>query len=119
VGTQETADLGVPELARHRELAPVLFLSCEPLLELTRLPNLAEIDWVIVGGESGAGARPMAEGWVESLKRQRDEAGVAFFFKQWGGVRKNEAGRVLAGQTWDAIPRRRLPTDFHLVGDFG
>jgi len=87
--------------------AAVRFLSCEPLIDsLDDLP-LANIDWVIVGGESGSGARPMAASWVESIRRQCGAAGVAFFFKQWGGVRKKLAGRLLDGRTWDAMPTPR------------
>jgi protein gp37 len=104
VGTQETADECVPHLVQARHLAPILFLSCEPLLEPVRLPLLSEVDWVIVGGESGAGARPMEETWVLDVKRDCDAAGSAFFFKQWGGVQKSRLGRSLLGRTWDAIP---------------
>ena len=104
VGTQETVDQLVGQLAQWRHLASVLFLSVEPLLgPIEHLP-LDGIDWVIVGGESGAGAREMEESWVLSVKEQCDQAGVAFFFKQWGGVNKKQTGRELLGQTWDAIP---------------
>lgn len=84
--------------------AAIRFLSLEPLLG--PLPNLrlGGIDWVIVGGESGPSARPMAEGWVTNLRDQCLVAGVPFFFKQWGGVRKKRAGRVLQGRTWDQLP---------------
>lgn len=91
---------------RHlsRVAAPVRFLSCEPLL--ARLPGvpLDGIDWVIVGGESGPGARPMQPSWVREIRDQCRRAGVAFFFKQWGGVRKKSAGRLLDGETWDEMP---------------
>ena len=87
----------------------VRFLSCEPLIgPLDNLP-LDGISWVIVGGESGPGARPMKQTWVESIRRQCRRANVAFFFKQWGGVRKHVAGRELNGRTYDdmpAIPQR-------------
>lgn len=84
--------------------SPVRFLSCEPLLApLDDLP-LHEIDWVIVGGESGAGARPMDPSWVRSIRDQCVANGKAFFFKQWGGVRKKLAGRQLDGRTWDEMP---------------
>lgn len=84
--------------------ARVRFLSCEPLLgPLNRLP-LDGIHWVIVGGESGPGARPMEVGWVEGIRDQCVAKGVAFFFKQWGGVRKCETGRVLGGSTWNQVP---------------
>lgn len=84
--------------------AHVKFLSLEPLL--SALPNLdlAGINWVIVGGESGPGARPMDASWVRDLRDQCTRAGVPFFFKQWGGVRKKAAGRVLDGHTWDEMP---------------
>lgn len=67
---------------------------------------LTGIDWVIVGGESGHGARPMQREWVESIEHQCREANVAFFFKQWGGVQKKKAGRELNGRTYDAMPNR-------------
>lgn len=84
--------------------AAVRFLSCEPLLApVERLP-LQGIHWVIVGGESGPGARPMQPVWVRSIKAQCRKAGAAFFFKQWGGVRKHKTGRLLNGRTWDEMP---------------
>lgn len=84
--------------------AHVKFLSLEPLLG--PLPNLdlTGIDWVIVGGESGPHARPMDPAWVVEIKAQCKEAGVPFFFKQWGGVNKKKAGRILEGRTWDQMP---------------
>lgn len=84
--------------------ASVRFLSLEPLLG--RLPNLQldGIDWVIVGGESGTGAREMKEEWVLEIKDQCEGAEVPFFFKQWGGVNKKEKGRDLKGQTWEEMP---------------
>ena len=86
--------------------AAVRFLSCEPLIgPLDRLP-LKAIDWVIVGGESGPGARPMKQAWVESIRHQCDQSQVAFFFKQWGGVRKDRTGRELDGRTYDDMPAR-------------
>jgi len=84
--------------------AAVRFLSCEPLLgPLEDLP-LDGIHWVIVGGESGPGARPMKAEWVESILRQCRKANVPFFFKQWGGVRKDLTGRKLNGRTYDEMP---------------
>jgi protein gp37 len=84
--------------------AKVRFLSCEPLLgPLARMP-LSGIHWVIVGGESGPGARPMDPEWVVEIKEQCEAKGVPFFFKQWGGVRKSETGRKLRGRTWDEMP---------------
>lgn len=66
--------------------------------------SLREIQWVIVGGESGLGARPMKKEWVTEIRDQCLAAGVAFFFKQWGGVNKKRAGRLLEGRTWDELP---------------
>jgi len=86
--------------------AAVRFLSIEPLLEDLGTLNLNGINWVIVGGESGAGARRMKEEWVVSIRNQCLAAKVPFFFKQWGGVRKNETGRMLQGRTYDEIPKR-------------
>ena len=80
------------------------FLSCEPLLgPLPRIP-LKGIDWVIVGGESGPGARPMQREWVIQIREQCHRKNVAFFFKQWGGVNKKTTGRKLGGRTWDERP---------------
>lgn len=84
--------------------AGVRFLSCEPLIgPLDALP-LDAISWVIVGGESGPGARPMRKQWVESIRQQCRIAGVRFFFKQWGGARKDLNGRELDGRTYDEMP---------------
>ncbi len=84
--------------------AAVKFLSCEPLIgPLPRLP-LKLINWVIVGGESGPKARPMKARWVEDIQRQCAREDVAFFFKQWGGVRKHTTGRMLNGRTYDEMP---------------
>jgi protein gp37 len=101
---------GLPRI-QHLRTAPaqVRFLSVEPLLEDVGRLDLTGIQWVIVGGESGAGARPMAREWVASIQKQCAEAGVAFFFKQWGGVRKSTTGRMLDGRTYDEVPRR-VPT---------
>lgn len=85
--------------------AKVKFLSLEPLLGPIPKLNLKGIDWVIVGGESGPGARPMNESWVLDIKAQCKKARVPFFFKQWGGVHKKKAGRLLQGRTWDEMPR--------------
>jgi protein gp37 len=76
----------------------------EPLLEDLGKLNLRKIHWMIVGGESGAGARPMDSEWVRSLERQCRKSDVPFFFKQWGGVRKSETGRLLDGLTYDELP---------------
>lgn len=80
------------------------FLSCEPLIGPLSDMNLKEIDWVIVGGESGRKPRPMHSEWVFDIKKQCQKAKVAFFFKQWGGTNKKKAGRLLDGKTWDEMP---------------
>ena len=82
------------------------FLSLEPLLGPLNNLNLTGIGWVIVGGESGWGARPMDKQWVLQIKKQCEDAEVPFFFKQWGGVNKKRAGRELLNQTWDDMPER-------------
>lgn len=103
----EDRKFGLPRIADLQGTpAAVRFLSVEPLLEdLGRLP-LKGISWVIVGGESGPGARPMKEEWVISIREQCRAANVAFFFKQWGGVDKKAAGRTLRGRTHDNFPER-------------
>jgi protein gp37 len=84
--------------------AAVRFLSCEPLIgPLASLP-LSKVDWVIAGGESGPGARPIRKSWVESILRQCRENQVPFFFKQWGGYKKWKNGRILNGRTYDEMP---------------
>jgi protein gp37 len=92
----------------HLRQAPaaVRFLSIEPLLEDLGPINLDGIHWVIVGGESGPGARPMQKDWVLSIRDQCERARVPFFFKQWGGVRKGKTGRELDGKTYDDLPIR-------------
>ena len=84
--------------------ARLKFLSLEPLLSPLPALDLAGIDWVIVGGESGPGARALDPVWVTQVRDQCLAAGVPFFFKQWGGVRKKRAGRSLEGRTWDEVP---------------
>lgn len=84
--------------------AHLKFLSLEPLLSSLPNLNLLDINWVIVGGESGRKARPMKEEWVVNIKDQCEKSGVAFFFKQWGGVNKKKAGRLLEGKTYDQLP---------------
>jgi protein gp37 len=105
----EDRKYGLPRIEALRE-APVAvrFLSVEPLLEDLGAIDLSGIHWVIVGGESGHGARRMASEWVRSIREQCAAANVPFFFKQWGGVRKSEAGRELDGRTYDAMPRRSV-----------
>ncbi len=84
--------------------AKIKFLSLEPLLGDLGELNLDEIDWVIVGGESGPRARPIEIGWVRNIREQCLARNVPFFFKQWGGINKKKAGRLLDGETWDEIP---------------
>lgn len=101
----EDKKYGLPRIEQLRETpARVRFLSVEPLLEDLGEIDLTGIHWVIVGGESGIGARPMNPDWVRSVRDQCQRAGVAFFFKQWGGVRKKQAGRDLDGRTWSEMP---------------
>lgn len=97
---------GLPRIDHLRE-APAMarFLSIEPLLEDLGSIDLRGINWVIVGGESGSGARPMKSEWVRHIRDQCRKAGVAFFFKQWGGVHKKKNGRKLDGRTYDDFPR--------------
>jgi protein gp37 len=84
--------------------AHVKFLSLEPLLGPLHKMNLRDIDWAIVGGESGPGARLIDPTWVTDIRDQCAEANVAFFFKQWGGVQKKRTGRMLEGRTWNEMP---------------
>jgi protein gp37 len=84
--------------------AHVKFLSLEPLLGPLAKLNLRGIDWAIVGGESGPGARRVDPAWVTDIRDQCLKAGVPFFFKQWGGVQKKKTGRTLEGRTWDQMP---------------
>jgi len=102
---------GLPRLQDLREsAAAVRFLSVEPLLEDLGAVNLDGIHWMIVGGESGHGARPLARSWVVSLKNQCKKSGIPFFFKQWGGKKKWRSGRLLDKQTYDEYPERsRFP----------
>ncbi len=83
------------------------FLSLEPLLGSLPDLNLQGIDWVIVGGESGPDARKMDPAWAIEIRDQCREAGVPFFFKQWGGTNQEKAGRLLAGKAWDEMPLLR------------
>jgi protein gp37 len=96
---------GLPRIDLLRAAQPqVAFLSIEPLIEDLGSFDLSGIRWVIVGGESGPGARPMRPSWVKSIHAQCQAARVPFFFKQWGGVRKAKAGRDLDGRTYDEFP---------------
>jgi protein gp37 len=98
---------GCPRIEVLRKTpASVRFLSIEPLLEGLGPLDLQGIDWVIVGGESGPGARPIRREWVEEIRRQCRACKIPFFFKQWGGVQKKRQGRELNGRTYDELPRR-------------
>jgi protein gp37 len=98
---------GLPRV-EHLRAAPagLRMLSVEPLLEDLGAIDLSGIGWVIAGGESGPGARPLDPDWVRSLRDRCRDAGVPFFFKQWGGTRKGRAGRTLDGRTHDEVPHR-------------
>ncbi len=103
----ENQQHGLPRLKDLQSSnAAVRFLSIEPLLEDLGKLNLKGIHWVIVGGESGPGARPLSKEWVTTIRDQCASSKVPFFFKQWGGVRKKNAGRLLEGKTYDGFPLR-------------
>ncbi len=88
--------------------AQIKFLSLEPLLEQLPDLSLVDIDWVIVGGESGPGARPLEPAWVKAIRDTCVQSSVPFFFKQWGGVFKKRHGRILDGRTWDEMPQLKI-----------
>ncbi len=101
----ENRKYGLPRIAELRAAKTAMrFLSVEPLLEDVGTIDLSGIHWVIVGGESGPGARPMEKEWVLSIRNQCRKARVPFFFKQWGGVHKAKNGRILEGRTYDQMP---------------
>jgi protein gp37 len=103
----EDTKYGVPRIwDLQRSPATVRFLSIEPLLEDLGTLNLQGIHWVIVGGESGLGARTLRREWVVSIREQCAHGQVPFFFKQWGGYNKKRAGRELDGRTYDGFPRQ-------------
>jgi protein gp37 len=114
----EDKQYGVSRIGYLRQVdVRIRFLSIEPLLEDVGKLDLSGIHWVIVGGESGHRARPMKPQWVENIQQQSEEAGVAFFFKQWGrwgadGVSRDKKanGRVYSGRTWDAFPELHITT---------
>lgn len=110
-------DSRVLDRIRHLQDTPaaVRFLSLEPLIGPLEDLSLEGIDWVIVGGESGPKSRPMRQEWVQSIFEQCRSAAVPFFFKQWGGVRKDLTGRKLHGRTYDEMPASRLKG--HSAGD--
>jgi protein gp37 len=101
----ENRKQGLPRIDELQKASvSVRFLSIEPLLEDLGTIDLTGISWVIVGGESGPGAREMKGAWVRSIREQCIDANVPFFFKQWGGVHKRETGRKLDGFTYDELP---------------
>ena len=105
----EDRDHGVPRIEHLRATgARIRFLSIEPLLTDVGRLDLDGIGWVIVGGESGPGARRMSKEWVESIRCQCEDAGVPFFFKQWGGFQKSKKGRSLNGRTYNQLPDRLI-----------
>ncbi len=109
----EDKKYGLPRIAHLRSIpATIRFLSIEPLLEDLGEIDLRGIHWIIVGGESGIGARRMERKWVTSIRRQCRQNGIPFFFKQWGGKRKSMAGRTLDGRTYDEMPE---PSSHNLV----
>jgi len=106
VGVSIEDDERTDRVAVLRETsAAIRFLSCEPLLSPLPSLDLVGIDWVIVGGESGPEARPMREAWVTEIRDNCLDAGIPFFFKQWGGRTPKAGGRRLAGRTWDEMPQ--------------
>jgi protein gp37 len=107
---------GLPRV-EHLRSAParVRFLSVEPLLEDLGSLDLSGIHWVIVGGESGFGARMMKREWVVSVRRECRKQGVPFFFKQWGGVRKSKNGRTLDGRTYDEMPTGQVSPPLRVI----
>lgn len=104
--TVENSDFKERINSLRRTGAYIKFLSLEPLLGDVGVLNLEDIDWVIVGGESGPKARPMKASWVRNIREQCKEQNVSFFFKQWGGINKKKNGRLLDGQTWDELPKK-------------
>jgi protein gp37 len=106
---------GLPRLRKLQKTPiAVRFLSIEPLLEDLGEIDLNGIAWVIVGGESGPGARPMQPAWVRSIQNQCSRDNVPFFFKQWGGKRKAASGRILDGKTYSDFPGIGTTGSFHL-----
>lgn len=108
LGTSIESEAYLDRIDAIRRLpGPVRFISFEPLLGRIRRPDLTGIDWIIVGGESGPGARPIEEGWAIELLKAAKKYGSAYFFKQWGGPIKKLNGRSLLGRTWDEMPGDR------------
>ena len=107
----ENQKQGIPRINLLRNTnVSVRFLSIEPLLEDLGILDLKNMNWVIVGGESGNHARPMEESWVISIQKQCQKAKVPFFFKQWGGVRKHLTGRELRGNYYNELPKYQMNT---------
>jgi protein gp37 len=115
----EDRKYGLPRMEHLRTSpAAIRFLSIEPLLEELGKINLSGISWVIVGGESGRNARPIQVNWVTSIRDQCRTDRVPFFFKQWGGKNKKQAGRILEGRTYDEFPDLpRCPTPVRTIRD--
>lgn len=110
MGVSVESDRYVPRVDLLRSVpAGVRFLSLEPLLGPLPSLGLDGVDWVIVGGESGPGARPMDSEWVRAIRDRSVESNTPFFFKQWGGVNKKKSGRLLDGRTWDQMPLLGAP----------
>ncbi|PSL33267.1 DUF5131 family protein [Chitinophaga ginsengisoli] len=103
VSVEDERVIGRIDYLRNTD-AKIKFLSCEPLIGPLNHLNLNKIDWVIVGGESGAKSRPMSSDWVFNIKSQCELNNIAFFFKQWGGKNKKAAGRLLGGKAYDGMP---------------
>jgi len=104
VSVEDQRVVGRIDLLRKTN-AQIKFLSCEPLIGPLPNLNLVDINWVIVGGESGRKARPIHEAWVWDIKQQCEDQGTAFFFKQWGGKNKKKTGRELGGKTYNDMPQ--------------
>jgi protein gp37 len=114
MGVSVESDRYVGRIDDLRRTHPhVRFLSLEPLLGPLKNLELKGIDWVIVGGESGPGARAMDAAWVANIRDQCVDTGVAFFFKQWGGKNKARTGRQLEGRTWDQMPTEMLEANLY------
>jgi protein gp37 len=113
--TVESADYTYRIDHLRRTHAAVKFLSLEPLLGPIPSLDFKGIDWVVVGGESGPGARPMDPAWVTDIRDQCSKAKVPFFFKQWGGVNKKKAGRLFEGRTWDEMPDPSRPIEMQTL----
>jgi protein gp37 len=109
VGTSVESNQYVERIKSLREVAAqIRFVSFEPLIDAIGKINLSGIHWAIVGGESGPGARPMKQEWVEEIQSQCKRQHTAFFFKQWGGFNKKNGGRIYRGRTWDEFPRTSI-----------